>query len=265
MIIDVHTHLSLTKRQKTYSKAAENFLANMRQNCIDRALVIADNVANSGCANLDVLLEYFGATKQIHFIGALYPFKISRESLKKVETLINQKKIVGLKIYPGHDKIYPTDKRYQVIYKFCLKNKIPVIIHTGINSNNPKSARYNDPKHILKIAKQYPALTLVIAHYFWPKIEYCYDLTIKQPNIYYDTSGLADLEVVAASGGIAKICEVLVNTAEQKPASLIFGTDYPMCDTQKHIELVASLPLTNALKENIFFRNTQALFRFCAS
>jgi len=152
-----------------------------------------------------------------------------------------------MKIFPGHDPIYPTDPRLAPVYDSCKTCHAPMVIHTGWNSNQPEAAQYNDPRYIVQIAREYPDLTIVIAHYFWPEVDYCYELTHGYGNIYYDTSELADEEVVAATG-LDRIQRVLVKTLAENPAKVIFGSDYAECSRQAHITLVHGLPLqTQAL------------------
>jgi hypothetical protein len=179
--------------------------------------------------------------------------------IQKLDRLFRTKRIVAVKIFPGHDPIYPTDRRLVPIYELCIKYDSPIVIHTGANSRNPEPAKYNDPKHIVKVAKQFPTLKIVIAHYFWPKVEYCYELTKHHSNIYFDTSGLADNEAVEETG-LDKIQNVLTLTAKQRPHSIVFGTDYAMCSIRKHVALIESLSIPRELKERIFSDNSIYLF-----
>ena len=100
----------------------------------------------------------------------------------------------------------------------------------------------------------------MITHYFWPEVEYCYRLTHDVPTICYDTSGLADDEVVAATG-MDKIRTVLIDTLRDGPERVVFGTDYAMCDRLKHIELIRSLPISAQVREQVFWRNAIQLFQ----
>ncbi|MBI1975631.1 MAG: amidohydrolase family protein, partial [Candidatus Vogelbacteria bacterium] len=72
---------------------------------------------------------------------------------------------------------------------------------------------------------------------------------------------LADPEVVRASGGIKKIKEILTKTIKRKSDSVLFGSDWPMCDTKKHIALIRSLPITKEEKEAVFYKNALKLFK----
>jgi len=146
------------------------------------------------------------------------------------------------------------------VYALCQAHDVPMVIHTGYNPGHPDVARYNDPKYILQVAEIYPGLKIVIAHFFWPEVDYCYELTHACPQIYYDTSGLADREVVEATG-LERIRGVLVKELEENPWKILFGTDYAMCDRQEHIELINRLPVAPEVCEGIFWRNAAELFK----
>jgi hypothetical protein len=134
------------------------------------------------------------------------------------------------------------------------------MIHTGWNSNHPEVAQYNDPKYIVEIAKKYPALKIIISHYFWPEVEYCFDITRGYQNIYFDTSALADKEVIDTTG-TDKIRMILEKTIEDNPYNVLFGTDYAMCDIKNHLDLIKSLNITKQNRENIFWKNATRLFK----
>lgn len=259
-IIDCHRHLSLDKKYKTYKEAAEAIVSDMALNGISKSIVIADNVKNSGTADIDTLIKVFKNNESISLVGAVDPFDQSSDELSAINNLLNEGKIIGLKLYNGHDKLLISDQRCVSSIKLCNKYKVPLIIHTGANSGDPESAKYNDPKMIVEIAKKYPKIKVIISHYFWPKIDYCFGITRNIDNIYFDTSAMADDEVVKESGGIEKIKAVLKNTIEDRHDSLIFGTDYPMCSTESHIRLVDSLNISDREKDNIYYQNAKSIF-----
>ncbi len=261
MIIDSHTHISYLKRKKEFSGVRSDLLAVMKKNGIDYSIVIPDNLQNSACADLETVIDLVKNEPKLYALGTLKITEINTKNLKKIERLYKEKLILGFKIFPGHDPIYPTDKRWFPIYKLCQKYDFPLIIHTGANIGDEECAKYNDPKHIVKIAKLYPELKIIIAHYFWPKLDYCFSVTDGTDNIHFDTSALADLEVIKESGGIRKVREILTKTIKRRSDSVIFGTDWPMCDTKKHIDLINSLPITKEEKENIFYKNSLKIFR----
>ncbi len=261
MIIDSHIHISYLNKPKSFLEIKKDLFLNMKKNKISHSVVIPDNVPNPQCADLDNVMELVKGELRLFMIGTLKISKINRQSLAKIDKLFKEKVIRGFKIFPGHDPIYPTDKRWHPVYKLCIKYDFPLIIHTGINTGNRDCAKYNDPKYIIKIVKDYPNLKIIIAHYFWPKLDYCYSMTEGFNNIYFDTSAMADKEVLEESGGIKKMREILIKTIKRNLDNVLFGTDWPMCDVKKHIDLINSLNLTKEEKNKVFYRNAMKVFK----
>jgi len=92
-------------------------------------------------------------------------------------------------------------------------------------------------------------------------MEYCYKITKDLKNIYYDTSAIADPEVVKATGGWNKVLQVLKKTVSRKPDSVMFGTDWPMCPVNKHIQLIKELKVDSKMEKKIFFLNAVNLYK----
>lgn len=249
------------QEKKSFVEIKKDLLLNMKKNKTDYSIVIPDNIPNPQCAGLDEVIKLTKNEKNLYAIGTLKITDINKKTLLKINNLFKKKLIKGFKIFPGHDPVYPTDKRWIPIYNLCMKYDLPLIIHTGINTGDKECAKYNSPKYIIKVAKRYPKLKIVIAHYFWPKLDYCFKTTNGLDNIYFDTSALADPEVIEASGGINKIKNVLVKTIERNPKSVIFGTDWPMCDLKKHLNLINHLNIPKKEKDKIFYKNSIELFK----
>jgi len=260
MIIDVHLHLPAVKNGFTFEKAKRKLLFDMKKNKINYAILIPDNLHGSSIGDLDTCLKLVKNEKKLFLLGTIDIRKEGRVWINKLNYLFKKGKIKGIKIFPGHDPIYPTDKRLIDVYKLCIKNNYPVVIHTGWNSNRPQVAKYNDPKHIIKIAKKFPELKIVIAHYFWPKVEYCYKITRGFENIYFDISALADKEVIEKTG-LEKIKKILEQSTKDNPESVLFGTDYPMSSFKAHISLINSLKISKENKEKIFWKNAVKIFK----
>jgi predicted TIM-barrel fold metal-dependent hydrolase len=234
-------------------------IASADKNQLDKIVIIANTVLGTNCAHTREILETIGDSQRFWVIGA--PDIINQKpEFEYYERLLKVKKIIGLKLFPGHEPFYPTAKICQPVYKLALKYQCPVVIHTGINSDDTDCAKYNDPRHIVEIAKQYRDLKIVIAHYFWPKMDYCFAVTKNVPNIYYDTSAMADGEVATLSGGINKVATILEKTIKVKPQGVIFGSDYDMCVQNEHLDLIKKLKITKSERENIFYKNFLACY-----
>lgn len=263
MIIDAHVHLSIYEGQaSSLQEALEKLLEEMKQNNVDYAIIIPDNIENNPkIADLDTAIALIKGKSNLFLLGSPQIIQRGSSEVDKYKELFIQGIIKGIKFFPGHDPYYPTDERCLPYFEMCQSLDIPVVFHTGENSNNPELSKYNDPKYIVEVAKKYSNLKVVITHYYWPKIEYCYEITKNTPNIYFELAGTADEEVLEKSGGIEKMKEVLLKTITDRPDQVIFGTDYPMCKIESHIELVKSLNLSQDEKNKIFSTNAIKLYK----
>lgn len=263
MIIDSHVHISLYgNNAKSLKGVFDLFLKEMEKNGIDSAIIIPDNIEGSdSIADLEKAIELIGERKNLFLLGSPQIIQKGSSELEKYQKLLEEGKIKGLKFFPGHDPYFPTDERCLPYYELCQKNNVPVLFHTGENSGDSECAKWNDPKYIVEIAKKYPKLKVIITHYYWPKLDYCYEITKDVPNIYFELAALADAEVVEKSGGIEKIREVLKKTIFDRPNKVIFGTDWPMCKIEEHIELVKSLRLGVDVENGIFSETAMEVYK----
>jgi len=262
MIIDSHVHISnLGEEEKNLLDVKAELLESMKKYGIDYSIVIPDNVPNPKCADMETLPEIVRDEVRLFQTGTINTFGDIDGQIVQLEALLIAKKICAIKLFPGHDAFYPTDESCQSVYELCTKYDVPVIIHTGMNTGDVDCAKYNDPKYAVEIAKRYGSLKIVLAHFFWPKMEYCFEVTKDIPSIYYDTSAMADSEVVELSGGWDKVVEVLKKTVLQKPNNVVFGSDWPMCPVGEHIRLIKELNVGAELEEKIFSANAINLYK----
>lgn len=259
MVFDSHLHFPPVGENKSFDESKTELLAQMDKAGIDYAIVIPDSKQGSAIGDLETVLETIDDEDRLFALGAMDVKAQGAEWLDKLDEYLKKGHIKGMKIFPGHEPLYPTRERYKPLYELCQKYNQPLVIHTGPNPGVPGAAEYNDPKYIIEVAQEYPELKIVIAHYFWPRLEYCYDITRGYENIYFDTSALADEEVIEKTGK-AKIKKVLEKTIRDDPRSVLFGSDFSMCTMRDHINLVDSLDVSEKEKERVFWKNAVDLF-----
>lgn len=263
MIIDAHVHISTyTGKGESLRKCYKLLCSEMRHLDIQYAIIIPDNLENDPqIADLDNALKLTKNSNSFDLLGSPQIIQRGASEVARYRHLLLQGTIKGIKLFPGHDPYYPTDDRCVKYYELCQNIGAPIVFHTGENTGHPEVARFNDPKYIVEIARKYPKLHVVITHYFWPNIEYCYEITKQIPNIFFELAGTADKEVLKKIGGLQKMRKVLEMTVRDRPDKVIFGTDWPLCSIQDHIQLVQSLNISKEYKENIFWRNAVKLYK----
>lgn len=255
MIIDSHLHLNKDISEPDFSQALSRLATVLDQNQIDKAVIIADDIKGGTCVDTWHALRETKNQDRYYVIGSPNVQNIDDGDWEFFEQNLAAKKLIGLKLFPGHESYYPTDAICTKVYKLAAKYNVPVMFHTGVNSGDMDCAKYNDPKYIIEVAKRYPNVKFIIAHYFWPKLDYCYELTHLVPNIYYDTSAMADPEVIEMCGGIDNITNILEKTVHNKPRSVMFGSDHDMCPQNEHVKLIRRLNVTDEVKDNVFSNN----------
>lgn len=265
-IIDSHVHISLFENNaKSLEESRDLLLKEMAKNGIDYAIVIPDNIENlPDITDLKKAIELTEGYKEFFLLGSPQIIQRGNSEVQRYRELLEMGAIKGIKFFPGHDPYNPTDKRCESYYELLQELNYPAVFHTGEISSDPNiknPTEYNDPKYIIEVANKYPKLKVVITHYFWPRIEYCYEITKNSPNIYFELAGTADSEVLEKSGGIEKMINVLQKTIEDRPNQVIFGTDWPMCDIKKQVHLVNSLDIDEKIKEGIFCKNVVETYR----
>ncbi len=263
MIIDSHVHISIFNKNANDLKGAFLALLNdMDLNKINYSIVIPDNIKNlTNIADLEKASDLIKGNKRFFLLASPQIINRDANELENYKKLMKKGAIKGIKLFPGHDPYYPIDERCFPYYQLCQKYDYPVLFHTGINSNDNKCSKYNDPKYLVQISKRYPRLKIGIAHFYWPKLDYCYEVTKNNPNIYFDILSLADKEVIKKSGGIEKVVSILKKTVNNRSDKVVFGTNWPMCKIKDHIDIIESLKLKSDIRKKIFYKNSINLYR----
>ena len=259
MKIDSHLHLPVADNLQNLQSQKERLLRELQTCGIDAGIVIPDNIQGSEIGDLDQCIELFKDQADIYLLFPVNILKKEPEDFNVISALLQEKQVVGMKIFPGHDEHFPNDERLDEYVKLCIRFDVPLVIHTGWNIGDPDAAKWNDPRYIVDTAKKYSSLKIVICHYFWPEMEYCYEITRGFNNVFFDTSGLADNEVRKITGEMV-IKDILQRTIDDNPRSVLFGTDYGMCDIGDHIRLIDSLNLIDDVRDMVFFRNAVTLY-----
>jgi predicted TIM-barrel fold metal-dependent hydrolase len=212
---------------------------------VSGGIVIADSEPSSPIGTAEECVELFTDCPNIFVVAGISPLINYQSRLKVMEQLLSEKKIVGLKLYPGHEPYFMDDERLILVYELCKSFDVPLLVHTGWD--NPQ---YNHPSYFAKIAERYPNLRIIICHLWWPDINLCFATTSMYENIYYDISSLSYEKEM-----LGKTHKSLCQIVEHCPHRVILGSDYGMCSITDHINLVLSLPLSKEKKQQILAYN----------
>lgn len=250
MIIDAHVHLPIGKDCNILCRKREKLLQELARNHIDGCIVISDSCMESDIGNLNECVELFRESVNVNVVGGISPYFEFQAQLRKIRNYLDEKLIVGIKLYTGHEAFYLSDERLKDVYELAQQYDVPVLFHSGWDNY-----QYSDVNVTAEVARQYPNLKLVCCHCFFPRIDKCQSL-VKYLNVYFDISSIADNMAI-----LNDIEEKIKKLIEAAPKRVLFGSDYSGCNQEEHIQFVKNLKLNARLTEAVFEGNAKRVFR----
>jgi hypothetical protein len=166
VIIDAHCHLPAVGDAGTYGQAKAKLLDDLKTDGVDYAFVIPDNVPSSAIGDVETCIALLEDEPRLFLLGTIDIESQGREWVRSLQQRVKARRLVGMKIFPGHDPIYPTDPRLWPVYELCESFHVPMVIHTGQNPGAPEVAKFNHPAEIIEVASNFPTLAIIIAHFF---------------------------------------------------------------------------------------------------
>lgn len=133
-------------------------------------------------------LEGFVRFAPDRFIGFIGLDPLDPESPLLLERHVKEKGFRGLKLYPLTQRFHTYDEKVYPIYEKANALGIPILIHMGITIAYNADLRYANPTDLQPVARDFPDLKIIIAHfgagYLQESLLLCYHCA----NIYFDTS-----------------------------------------------------------------------------
>ena len=94
-----------------------------------------------------------------------------KKSLDQVEENLKRDTCVGIKLYPGYNKMYVTDEVYEPLYDLAKAYKKPVAIHMGQTAGSRAYLKYSHPLTLDEAAVRHPDVNFVMCHFGSPFLE----------------------------------------------------------------------------------------------
>lgn len=161
--------------------------------------------------------------------------------------------LMGLKFHPPVQGFLPTDRRFYAVYERMVELGKPVIFHSGFQLHEVKV----NSKEIKKLLKDFPNLTIGLAHMLHPELDELFQLIEKYENIYVDTSLVFSDFKICLPGGVSTYVSYNSNSEnlERFCHRIMYGTDYPfpLVAPEKTYENILKLKLKDGALEAIFF------------
>jgi predicted TIM-barrel fold metal-dependent hydrolase len=166
----------------------------------------------------------------------------------------------GIVLLPGLHGFYGNDRHVWPIYEMAQSFQLPILAQSGDAGPLPPRGRghWGRPRYFGDVAASFPKLRLILGHLGKGYESEIAVLTRRYPNVYTETS-------MRLSG--------LDETGKWTPAEavtwfrligidrILFGTKWPLFDSQQDIDTVRKLPLTSEEKRKILGENAKRVLQ----
>ena len=160
---------------------------------------------------------------------------------------------VALKIHPVHGAFPANARELYPAYAICEDRGLPVIFHCGTSNFEGAVNRFADPLYVEDVAKDFPELTIVLAHGgrgWW------YDaaafLALMRERVWIELSGLPPRKLPDYYAR---------HDLDRLGRKFIFGTDWPGAPgIRANAEAVASLGFAEDVLVGILAENARSVY-----
>ena len=260
-IIDAHAHIYPSKIAQKATETIGAFYDIEMESCAGTVENLIEDGKRAGISRYVVhscatkpqqvrsINEFIKREIDAHkeFIGfmTLHQDLTEEQIAEEVEWCI-QNGFKGVKLHPDFQKFYIDGEDAEKFYR-VIGDRLPILFHTGDDRYE-----YSKPKRLVEMAKKYPNVNFIGAHFGGYRCWADAYLYKGLDNVYFDT------------------CSSLPFISPQKARELIdllgvekffFGTDFPMWDAVGELERFNKIALTEKEREIIFSSNLKKLLK----
>ncbi|MDX3382461.1 amidohydrolase family protein [Streptomyces niveiscabiei] len=148
----------------------------------------------------------------------------------------------GLKTAPCYLRMSPADRQWYEVYETAAELGLPVLIHTGYTPSRNADGRFFSPLLVERVARDFPGLTIVLAHLGTPWTRQCLDLLARYPDLY------ADLSIFGSYQPPATVARALAHARDNGVLDrLLWATDFPFASMTESVTRMRELARNPAL------------------
>lgn len=185
------------------------------------------------------------------------------ESWGQVEENLRRPECVGIKLYPGYNESYITDKGYEPAYELARTYKKPVAVHMGQTAGSGACLKYCHPLTMDEAAVRHPDVQFVMCHFGNPWLMDAAAVTEKNENVAVDLSGLlvgkVDVQkLLKKQRGYLETLKTWIAYCDDYK-KFMFGTDWPLANYGDYIELTKWL-IPEEEWEQVFHKTAEQIY-----
>ena len=167
------------------------------------------------------------------------------KNYKELLATAKDNNIIGIKVHPHYQGFMADDEKLFPLYEAYCKYDFIVLFHSGKDFAFPGQDNASVTR-MKRIIKKFPEMKIILAHYGayreWDEV---LDL-LAGKDIYFECS------FVLKEAGETILLKILEKTSEDR---ILFGTDSPWADQEEAVGLLKNVPVSDEVKEKIFYKN----------
>ena len=239
----------------------QNIVSMLDNYGVSRAVVLAeDSPKVTGVVPNEFVAEFCS-----QYPERLIPFASvdptgSTNPAKRLEQLVADLGMRGLKLYPSYQYFFPNAyqenpkmKKLRKVYECAERLRLPVMFHTGTSVFPGARLKYSNPLFLDDLAVDFPDLKIIMAHGGrGPWFSTAFYLARIHPNVFIDVSGLPSKNLLNYFPKLESISH-----------KVLFGSDWPdTLNIGANIEAVKQLAISDKAKSQILGDNAVKILGF---
>jgi predicted TIM-barrel fold metal-dependent hydrolase len=162
----------------------------------------------------------------------------------------------GIKLHPVVQRFSPDDPRMLPVYRACVELGFTVLSHSGTARG---ATQYAEPRAFGAVLRQFPDLSLVLAHLGGGSWRQTAELARTFPNVTFDCCEILEWTGAPHAPSEEALARLIRDIGAHR---VMLGTDFPWYDLDHTVERVMALPLlSREEKEGILGANAVHILR----
>jgi predicted TIM-barrel fold metal-dependent hydrolase len=180
------------------------------------------------------------------------------EAVRELERWVRERGFRGLSLRPFMIGLPADDRHYYPFYAKCIELDIPLSIHASANWTTTRPSELGHPRHLDRVACDFPELRLVLSHAGYPWVLEACLLAWKHPNLYLELAAHRPRYFTAPGAGWDPLLRLGQTTVQDK---ILYGTGAFLLGRSpaELIDELRALPLKPEVLEKWLWRNATAL------
>jgi predicted TIM-barrel fold metal-dependent hydrolase len=175
----------------------------------------------------------------------------------EVENKVTTMGAKGLKLHPLVSEFYPGDERMWPAYSKVQDLGVPLLFHSGASELPGYDSQYARPGQFEKMAKAFPKLTLILAHFGRGYYEEAIALAQKYPNLFFDTAACLQSPESTSAKQAEEICQMIKKVGATR---VLFGSDWPWFDPILDVQMIGNMDLKDEEKALVLGLNAKRIY-----